>query len=158
DAESGGDVLIGITGPNGLAIGDANTYSSPHTLSLLSASNIDVTGTLQNSGSGDINLVAGWDGTTFDAAHFTDAGVYGNNGGVILVGGEGAGGLSAVGTKNGTLTAAASEVLVTALGGDAQLGYHGSGAGNINVFALDNVFVATADDGVVAQIGNGASD
>ena len=29
-------------------------------------------GTIQNAGNGDINLIAGWDGSTLDPAHFTD--------------------------------------------------------------------------------------
>ena len=40
---------------------------------------IEVAASIQNHGSGDINAVAGWDGTTLDPAHYGDAGVFGNN-------------------------------------------------------------------------------
>src|SRR5579885_1281779 len=58
---------------------DDLTYGSSHTLSLLSEGDIYVAANIQNSGDGDINLVAGWDGTTRNPANFGHAGVYGNN-------------------------------------------------------------------------------
>ncbi len=154
-SESGGNVLFGVTGLDGLQIDQVNNYSSPHRLSLLSAGDITVGGTLQNSGSGAINLVAGWNGTTTSASHFTDAGVYGNNGGSVIIGGEGADGLAAVGSKSGTVTVAADNVTINALSNDAQLGYHGAGGGEIRVFALDNVNVLSSSEDTIAQIGNG---
>ena len=43
---------------------------------------------MQNAGGGAINLIAGWDGTTTDLGSLTNPGVYGNNGGSVVIGGD----------------------------------------------------------------------
>ncbi|HEY1709272.1 MAG TPA: filamentous hemagglutinin N-terminal domain-containing protein [Rhizomicrobium sp.] len=157
----GGDVLVEDTGTDGLTVGFGYTGSSAHTLSLLSAGDLTVTGTLANSGSGDINLIAGWDGTTVDPTHFADAGVFGNNNATLTIGGSNASGNTFVGTRGGTSTAEGFDVAVLGENGGAQLGYHGSGGGDINVSAIsDLVLDATQSDSSLvsfAQIGNGSS-
>jgi hypothetical protein len=83
---SGGNVTVGLSAESDTLIGGHVEYSSSNTLSILSAGNVVFLGSLQNDGSGAINVVAGWDGTTLDSSQFTSSGVFGNNGGSIVIG------------------------------------------------------------------------
>ncbi len=152
----GGDFTLGTTSSGGISGNDNFTYDSPHNLTLLSAGDITMEQTIQNDGTGAITLVAGWDGSTLDPAHFGDKGVYGNNGS-LTVGGEEVGNVS-VGTQ-GTLNVFADNVTLSADSGYAQLGYHGSGSGDINVTAKGAVTLNASTNGNCtgcdAQIGNG---
>ncbi|HEY4940438.1 MAG TPA: filamentous hemagglutinin N-terminal domain-containing protein [Rhizomicrobium sp.] len=156
---AGGDVTIGVTdAASHNSIDGVPAYNSTHALNLLSAGSLEFDSSLQNSGSGAINVVAGWNGTTLDAAHFADAGVFGNNNGSVLIGGANAEGDVAVGSAGGQTTIAARNVTLSALNGYAQLGYHGTASGVVNVFALGAVALnggAVAAD--YAQIGHGAT-
>jgi filamentous hemagglutinin family protein len=150
-----GDLTIGLSDPlQGGQVEDNITYSSPHALNLLFASNALVLGNIQNSGSGAITLLAGWDGHTLDPAHFLDSGVYGNGGGSVVVGGVAATGDASIGSFGGLTTIAGSNVLVQAVNGNASIGYHGNGGGAINVVALNGVIVAASGANYLAQIGN----
>ncbi len=153
----GGNVLIGLTdSKNTLTLGKNVAYNSAYTLSLLDAGNLVFTGSLQNSGSGALNFIAGWDGFTLDLASLTQAGVYGNNGGSISIGGNGAGGNVAVGSAGGLTTLAASNLNLTGTNGYAQLGYHGAGGGDIDVLLNGTLIMAGGEgSGDFAQIGNG---
>lgn len=153
-AETGGDVTVGLTGSDGLNIDSPVTYSSPHTLSLLSTGNLAIFSDIQNSGSGNINLVAGWDGMTLGASHFLDDGVFGNNDGAILIGSGDVEDTASVGSKHGLTTVAGDRVALGAEGGNAQIGYRGTGNGNISVVALQDILVESGGGGL-AQIGNG---
>ncbi|MGH6996420.1 MAG: hypothetical protein ACREES_12025, partial [Stellaceae bacterium] len=59
-------------------------YNSAHALNLLAGGDIYVAANVQNAGTGAINVIAGWDGTTTDPAHFTDSGVFGKGGSVYV--------------------------------------------------------------------------
>jgi len=133
----GGDFTVALTGDDTLAIGSDADYSSDHTLSLTNGGNIEFDGAVQNAGSGDIDIAAGGD---------------------VLIGGEGASGDVAVGSAGGTLTLTADNITVEADNGYAQLGYHGSGGGDIFATASGGITL-TAEQGVpsfYAMIGNGS--
>ncbi|HWD28008.1 MAG TPA: filamentous hemagglutinin N-terminal domain-containing protein, partial [Rhizomicrobium sp.] len=156
----GGDTTLGITDANsGSTFSDGITYSSAFTLSILTAGNLTIAGAIQNSSSGQLNIVAGWDGTTFDATQFDAAGVYGNNSGIINIGGSGATGAVSVGSKGGTLVAG-GDIHVNAAAFDAQIGYGDPAQGNIEVDATRDVTVETlvgSGGGLTARIGNGTA-
>ncbi|HEX2591573.1 MAG TPA: hypothetical protein VHL34_08750, partial [Rhizomicrobium sp.] len=156
-AETGGDVTVGITGAQGMLVEDDVTYTSPHTLSLLSTNSLQLTGNIQNAGTGTINLVAGWDGRTLDASQFFTAHVFGNNNGAVYIGNADSEDSTSVGTKGGTTNIAAHDVVVGTSGGLAQIGYNGAGGGAINVQAVGSVVVGTSGAGI-AQIGNGGTN
>ena len=85
---AGGDVTLGFTSANPIGPGHNYAVDTPHTLNLLSAGDLVIAGSVQNSGTGAINLVAGWDGHTLAPASFGTAGVFGNNSGAVLIGGH----------------------------------------------------------------------
>ena len=164
-----------------ILVNSALTYNSANSLSLLAQGDIDVNASIQNSGSGNINLVAGWDGSTGltggSAGAYTGTvgigaitsapGAYGNSiagasGSVLIGDGSQTSGI-AVGSANGTTTVAANNVILSGGGtGDfAQLGYNLSASaistsGNITVLAAGNVTLAGGSGtGAFAQIGDG---
>ncbi|GEM_PF-1959585 len=159
---------------------DDLTYGSSHTLSLLSEGDIYVAANIQNSGDGDINLVAGWDGTTRNPANFGHAGVYGNNdnddeGSVYITSdydfdpGE-SGERSdtdevhdvAVGSKGGTTSVYGNNIELYGYFANAQIGYAGAGTGDIVVDAVGNVDLiggtSAGESTGVAMIGNGQAN
>ena len=152
---NGGDFTFGETDPTASSkINSPFVYNSPHTLNILLTGSFGIWSTVQNSGTGAINLVVGWDGTTLNPAHFADAGVFGNNSGSILIGGASAGGSSIVGSAGGATQVLGNAVTVDASVGDAQIGFSGAGSGAITVVGLTGVSVS--DEGhSAAQIGNG---
>jgi len=154
---NGGNVTVGITGGSDTIVAGGVEYASANTLSILSAGNVIFLGSLQNDGNGAINVVAGWNGTTLDPAQFTSAGVFGNDGGSIVIGGDHAFGNVAVGSAGGMTTLAAADISLLASNGYAQLGYHGAGSGSITIDASDTVTLTggSGDGQHYAQIGNG---
>ena len=172
---AGGNVTVGFTGlPGDLSFQSDyfDSYNSPHALSILSTTGIDVTSSIQNSGTGNINIVAGWDGTTTNPAQFKNSGVYGNNGGSVYVTSdydldpneaygseseEGEAGTVAVGSAGGTTTVAGYNVEVLGYFGNSQIGYLGAGSGAIDVLAANDV-VLYAQNGFNAAIANGSKD
>ncbi|MBS0469836.1 MAG: filamentous hemagglutinin N-terminal domain-containing protein [Proteobacteria bacterium] len=158
----GGNVTVGVTNSEyGLQLYNNLNFDSSHTLSFLSTSSIGIYGSIQNEGSGDINLVAGWDGVTLDAAHFGDAGVFGHDGGSILIGGYESFGDVSVGTAHGTLNVFGQNITASAYYGNVQLGFHGNGTGDINVKATGYLALTALDIPgyqYSAMIGNGALD
>ncbi len=156
---SGGDFLIGFTNQD-ININGANFsgLNSPHNFTLLSVDNIYLGGTIQNSGSGNITVVAGWDGKTTTLSALTNAGVYGNNDGTITIGGENADGNAATGSAGGTTTFAAANLTIEADNGYAQAGYHGAGGGNLVADLTGNLTLTSYDgsEGNYAQFGNGS--
>jgi Repeats of unknown function (DUF5649) len=123
-------------------------------LTLLTQGNLDFTASVQSK-NGDILAVAGWDGTTTSPTALTKHGAYGNNGGSIVIGGNDASGGVAIGSAKGTTTLAGANVSLKADNGYAQIGYHGSGSGDIDVLAAHNVTLAGGGAGDYVQIGNG---
>ena len=57
---AGGNFTLGLTGDSDFAIAGIADYNSTHALTILNAGSLEVTGEILNSGTGDINLVAGW--------------------------------------------------------------------------------------------------
>jgi filamentous hemagglutinin family protein len=154
---SGGDVTIAITDSEAQNVLDnAIVYNSTHNLTLLTAGSVTFLSSVQNGGSGAVTILAGWNGITFDPAHFTDAGVFGNNNGSVLIGGADAEGSVAVGSASGHTNVFAKNVVLSGLHGYAQLGYHGAAGGVIAVNALGVVsLIGGANAGDYATIGNG---
>ncbi len=142
--ETGGDVTIGLTGTQNLTVVQDAFYSSPHTLSLLSASDVVFEGSVQNAGSGDINIVAGWSGIVGDNG-------FGNNGGSVLIGFDAARGNVAVGSAGGTVSVSAANLVLDGVNGYAQLGYHGGGGGNINVNLTQDLYIDGGDSNTQFQ-------
>ncbi len=156
-ASSGGNLVIGLsgTGENGLAAGD---YNSPHAFTYLAGGDVYVVGSIKNDGTGAITLVAGWDGHTLGPAVLTQAGAYGNNGATLTIGGDYANGNVNVGSAGGTTTVLGGDIDIAAVWGNAQLGYHGAGTGDITVKATGDIALTGGDpdaDGYAAMIGNG---
>jgi hypothetical protein len=111
---------------------------------------------VQNSGTGAINLVAGWDGHTLAPASFGNTGVFGNNSGAVLIGGAHATSNVAIGSAGGTTSVYAASLALSATNGYAQLGFNGSGTGAIFVAVSGGVTITGgASAGEFAQIGNG---
>jgi filamentous hemagglutinin family protein len=155
---SGGDFLIGFTNQDINLHGGGNFsgLNSPHNFTLLSVDNVNLSSTIQNSGTGNITVVAGWDGVTTNLSQLTNAGVYGNNGGTITIGGQNANGNAAVGSAGGTTTFAAADLTIESDNGYAQAGYHGAGGGDIVVDLTGNLTLTSNYSGGVAQLGNGS--
>ncbi len=66
-----GNTDVTLEAANYIEIDSEVVYSSTHALSLLSGGDVVVAANVQNSGTGAINVIAGWDGKTtdFDALH-----------------------------------------------------------------------------------------
>ena len=109
----GGDVTVGETTPSGGRINDDLSYTSTHQLTVLEAGSLAFTANVENGGSGAINIVVGWDGSTgLSGATFTMANVlaapgvaFGKNGAVMNTGGN------EVVTASGPVTVAGPIVL-----------------------------------------------
>ena len=158
-AGSGGDVLIGFTNQDfDISSSGPGTVNSPHNFTLLSTGNVSLGSSIENSGTGNITVVAGWDGTTTNLSSLTNSGVYGNNDGTITIGGNYANGNVAVGSAGGTTTFAAANLDTEAYYGYAQAGYHGAGGGNLVADLTGNLTLASYDrsEGNYAQFGNGS--
>ena len=164
------DGTIDIFAPSGsVALGnkdDTNlgTVNVGGNLTVLSTGDLTATSSIQNAGSGNITLVAGWDGTTTAAGSLANPGVYGNPTegedepyGDIYIGGGYASGSVAVGSKSGTTTIEGDSVYLQSYEGNTQIGYQGGGGtGNIKVLAASDVDLYAGSG--YAQIGHGGSD
>ena len=151
----GGDVTIGVTDPLATGTIDQNViYNSAHTFNVLHGGNLVFAASVQNAGSGAINIVAGWDGTTVSPGSFANAGVFGNNGGTVIIGGSGALGNVAIGSAGGPTSVLASGVSLLGSNGYAQLGYHGAGGGAINLTSSHDLSMTTTSG--YAMVGNGS--
>jgi filamentous hemagglutinin family protein len=154
----GGNVTVGSTGSDSITINSALDYSSSNNLTVLSAGDLGILLGVANSGSGNITLVAGWDGTTLNPQALGTAGTYGHGTGTVTIGGSSAGGSVYVGSAGGTTNVYGYNVDVDAEKGYAQIGYRGASSGGINVQATNEVWVnAGGTLGYTAQIGNGGA-
>ncbi|WP_145362915.1 choice-of-anchor Q domain-containing protein [Stratiformator vulcanicus] len=119
-----------------LRIAQSVTNNGGGDANLLSEANVELNASIQLDSTGDINVVAGWDGstgltgTTFNiAAVFADDSTYGIGGGSVAIGdGNQANGI-AVGSKTGATNVAATDLELTgndaaSSDGFAQLGFH----------------------------------
>jgi filamentous hemagglutinin family protein len=148
---SGGNVFIGVTASQ-TKIGGLY-YDSPNTLSIASKGSLNVTHSLENNGTGAINLVGGWDGNTTTPSSLTNANVYGNANGSVLIGG---GSLTFVGSALGATTVAGYNITLNGANGAAQIGYAGSGSGNVSAYAKHDVVMTAGGCGdCYVQIGDG---
>ncbi len=123
-------------GPSFIQVDAPIFYDSANALSFLATGDVAFNASVQNRGAagGDINIVAGWDGTTvFNAATFLAADVtattlFGNSNGVVTIGdGSQIAGI-AVGSRSGATNAFGRDVILQAgngAGADrfAQLGF-----------------------------------
>src|SRR5579872_6489998 len=172
-----GDVVLEVTNATGtITLGASRTYDNSGNLSLLSAGGITIDASLQNSGSGAINVVAGWDGSNglftetpyggqgFDFASLGAAGTaYGTTGHDVTIDGS-SGGLAAIGSALGATNVAGDNVVVNGDAGGAQIGFNlgttgTTATGAITVLAADNVtLTGGTGTGAFAQIGHGGFD
>jgi hypothetical protein len=136
-------------------------YSSSNELDLVSTGTVHFDASVQNSGSGNILVVGGWNGVTAPSS-IVSSGAYGGTGGDVSIG-DGSHTV-AVGSANGTTTVAAENL--TLQGGNfngayAQLGYYVSGTTTTGTIVADltgNLVIdgGTGDTGEAeAQIGDG---
>ncbi|HXP31978.1 MAG TPA: filamentous hemagglutinin N-terminal domain-containing protein [Stellaceae bacterium] len=113
--------------------------SSPYSLSLLSQGSIEFFGSVQNFGTGAINIIAGWDGTTPLAtvlASSLTSGTFGHAGGDVTIGGvlalnDTPHGNVAVGSLYGPTNLMAANLLINGATGIAELGNGVSGPINV---------------------------
>ena len=142
-------------------------WNSTNSLTLLAHRNIAFNASVQNSNltGGDINVVAGWDGTTpFDATTFLAADVntttlFGNNDGSIFIGSSTQTTGVAVGSRHGDTNVFSHDL--TLRGSDtnlayAQLGFHdvtGQGLGTGSVITTGDINAALTG-GLDAQAGS----
>ena len=121
------------------------------------AASLDVTGSVINHGTGAVTLVSGWDGTTIGTgAQILAAHAFGLNDTHTNVGGDhsytigqGEGSFSfnvnqfediSIGSAGGLTTVLANDIVIAPSAGFyAQIGYHGTGGGNIAVVALGDL-------------------
>ncbi|MBS0277688.1 MAG: filamentous hemagglutinin N-terminal domain-containing protein [Proteobacteria bacterium] len=155
DSSSAGNVTVETQG--NLTVISGGTFNLSGDVSLLASDNLAIDASVQNSGGGNITLVAGWDGHTTDLSSLTSSGVYGNGDSTITIGGPNANGAIAVGSKSGATNILTGNLLVSAENGNAQLGYSGQGSGNINVYATGGIAVQSKTGSAIALIGNGGA-
>jgi filamentous hemagglutinin len=153
---AGGDVTLGFTSASPHGPSHSYAINTAHTFNLLSSGDLVIAGSVQNAGTGAINLVAGWDGHTLAPASFSNAGVFGNNSGAVVIGGAHAASNVAIGSAGGTTSVYAASLSLSATNGYAQLGVNGNGTGAIDVTISGDVTIAGGSAaGQFAQIGNG---
>ncbi len=150
-----GDFFLASNGTDTLTIATAANYNNGSTLTLLNGGDIAFDASVQNAGSGNITVLAGWDGFTLDPGQFTNPGVFGNNNANLTIGGVNATGAVSVGSMTGQTLIEGSNITVDAEANTAQIGYAGNGSGNINVLASGNILLEGSDS--PAEIGNGIS-
>ncbi len=163
-----GNVTLGVTNDD-LEIDTPIDYTSSGALTLLSTGSISIDASIQNHGTGDVALVAGWDGETLGtgaqifAACDSETCAYGaESGNITIAGGDGVD--VAVGSAGGTTYALASNLDIEASGANyAQIGFHGNGGGDIVVrtAGLFGVTLNTSNSDLesgtsYAMIGNGS--
>ena len=142
-------------------------WNSTNSLTLLAHRNIAFNASVQNSNltGGDINVVAGWDGTTpFDATTFLAADVntttlFGNNDGSIFIGSSTQTTGVAVGSRHGGTNVFSHDLTLRGSDTDlayAQLGFHdvtGQGLGTGSVITTGDINAALTG-GLDAQAGS----
>jgi filamentous hemagglutinin family protein len=150
----GGDFTVAFSGPQDQGPDHAINYNSSHTVNILIAGNAVIAGSIQNAGSGAINLVGGWDGHTLSG--FGTAGVSGNGGHGVVIGGAQASGDVALGSAGGQTSVYGASLGLNAVNGFAQLGFNGHGSGAVLVNVSGGVTLSGGSaTGAFAQIGNG---
>src|SRR5207248_1648195 len=100
---------VTVTASHDIDVNAPVIYSSSNSLALLAGHDLVVNANVQNGGTGTVMAVAGWDGLTSAANVLTTPSAYGNGGGSILIGGSGAGGQVALGSRFGSTAVAAHD-------------------------------------------------
>ncbi|HRQ88267.1 MAG TPA: hypothetical protein PLA50_05680, partial [Bacteroidia bacterium] len=170
---AGGNVVI-TTASAGADAGDitvnagANVnWNSANSLSLLAHRHIVVGANIQNQGTGGVHLIAGWNGTglssapgdsgvtpsTFNLSHFQSTpAAYGNNGGIVHIGGGTQAAGVAVGSRDGLTYAAGHGIELRGGNGTgnryAHLGHHATADGDS---AHGHILVEAKEGGVAAR-------
>ena len=181
-----GSVEIAVTNGDLLVNGASSAYSSGNHLDLVASGGMTFLSGIQNAGSGDINVVAGWDGTTglFEsinvmnptpiaglsieaASILADPAAHANNGAVVSIGNGSQSEAISVGSANGATNVFGDTVrLISGTAGAGlytQLGYRGTTAAAISGMISVGSGAGGIDlqssnqDGGFAQIGHGGS-
>ncbi len=163
--------VVVSTSPAGVGNGDVLinsdvVYSSGNSFTVLAHRHIFATAAVQNDGTGDVNLVAGWNGVTgapggsgvqnvgaaFDmAAIFSSLVSYGQGGGSLFVSNG-----AAVGSRNGVTNVAAWDVNIGSDSDFAQIGYFlAFNDPNTVASVLGNIRVDARN--IVSMLGDGHS-
>ncbi len=130
---------------------NTGSYSTINTYSYIAGGNITFKGSLQNrkGATGDINIVAGWDGSTafnindFVTADVTSTTLFGNNGGSVFIGDGAQTSGVAVGSRGGNTNVFAYDVKLQAGNGAglkgrfSQLGFQVTDGIALGGFDLD---------------------
>jgi filamentous hemagglutinin family protein len=140
---------VSVTASNDITVDASINYTSANSLTFLAGRNLTVNAGVQNSGSGDILAVAGWDGLTAASGILTTPGSYGNGGGNILINSSFASDGVSLGSRNGATNVAAHDLTLSARNSYVQLGYHD--APSVSVLAQGSIDVALS--GRLALIG-----
>lgn len=182
------NVVIHTSGTDGedgdIRVSETVNYSSSNNLSLVAHRHIEVNRSVQNTGNGQINAVAGWDGSTgFSAtlnsqqqtgdmnmtAVLADTVSFGNNDGSVFIGDGNQTSGVAFGSRDGETTVAAHDVTIHSGNGGrdyAQIGYridsrtaNSNSSGDITISANNNLSLVAGNgtDGY-AQLGHGGRD
>ena len=176
----GGDTLLEATASTAtITFGQATTYNSADNLAVLAGGSLDINASIQNAGTGNVILVAGWDGTApTSAANITNliSGThYGSTGDNVVIGNGSQGATVAVGSASGATNVLGDNVTLrgSAVGDSNYLtaGHNGTGAqigfnvpsggtaaasGGITVDALGAVLLqGGSGNSGFAQIGHG---
>jgi hypothetical protein len=181
-----GAVEIAVTDGDLVVDGGALSYNATNHLDLVATGSTTFLSGVQNSGSGSINVAAGWDGDTgliqtinpavfapisalaVDFAAITaDPSAYGNDNALVRIGDGAQTTGIAVGSRDGATNLLGYGLEVTAgdttPGAYAQVGFRGtsatpiSGAVTIGVGAGGVILAGSSQDGGFAQIGHGGS-
>ena len=182
------NVVVHTSGTDGedgdIRVSEQIAYSSTNNLSFVSHRHLEVNRSVQNDGTGAVNLVAGWDGTTglaatdnvpleakdLDiAAVFANTASFGNNGGSIAIGdGTQTAGV-AVGSRLGETNLASLDLNLTAGGTTSdytQVGFrinsataNANASGAIALITNNDVnLTGGASSDSYSQIGHGGRD
>jgi hypothetical protein len=165
--------VVIATSSTGSGVGDIFVnapvqYSSANFLSLFAHRNIAANASIQNGGTGAVNLVAGWDGVTAANGVFSTISAnpssFGNNGGSVSIGGGSQSAAVAVGSRFGATNAAGFGMVVggsnQANSAPAQFGFNANGAinGPITITLKGDLSVSGGNaNSSQAQIGHGGA-
>jgi filamentous hemagglutinin family protein len=172
----GGSVTVGSSGSGGLHVATAWSPASTSNLTFLSTRDVVFSASVQNNGTGAVQAVAGWDGSTGVSAgtvslsSILSASAYGLNSGSIFIGSASNASPASVGSRFGATNAAAYSMILrgsdTTINANAQLGYREpiaasfhpiSGPINVNLKGLLSL-TGGSQNGTFTQVGQGGLD
>lgn len=180
DSRASGTLYLNSISPTGdlivdaanLVVQEAVNMSGSQRVALRATGNLTANADVMTPGTGSVNLIAGWDGTTNEASPFDieifkpevlGTTLFGNGAGELSIGDGSQTSHVSVGSKNGQTNAFANDLLVqanTASHRSAQLGYRldsaGSATGSIDVSLVGSALVS-GNTNDYAVIGHGGS-